>query len=121
MTHSSIRCRLDDAPRHAVHVIRLTAFDLNLYCRMADPELPLDVIHHRPQDLLPFANALVTHHNMTATCDDTWADGPDVQVMHVENTTHTPDHVNNGGHVCPGRRPFQDYGDALAQHPPARP
>src|SRR5437764_92972 len=67
----------------AVPVVRLAALHLHLDRRVVDPELPLESIRHRPEDLLAAPRALLSHQDMAATRDDPGRHGPDVQVVHA--------------------------------------
>src|SRR4051794_17196748 len=94
-----VRVRLPHRSLHAVHIVRLTAFDLHLDGRMRDAEMTCQLFRDTPEHVSPLAHTLLIDHDMTAATPHAGTDGPHVQVMHRQYSVYAADCPLDRGHI----------------------
>src|SRR6476661_3084673 len=82
-----------------VHVVGAAAFHLDLHRCVVDPEFAVQLRNHGPQDLLTRGDRLFVDENVTTAGDHSRADGPDVEVVDVEDAVDGSDSFFDGRHV----------------------
>src|SRR5947209_3085511 len=102
----------------AVHLIALVTLHFDLYRRVVDLEVVIEVVPHRPQDLLAFPHALLGDQYVAATGDHARPDSPDVQIVNVQHAIDVSHGRDHRRHVHAMWRAFEKDGHALPQDPP---
>src|SRR4051794_9851655 len=92
----------------AIHVIGAAAFYLNLDRGVIDLEFLVEFCHDGAEDLLAGGDGLFVDEDMAAGGDDAGADGPDVEVVDVEDAVDGGDGFFNFGHVDVGGGGFEE-------------
>ena len=85
--------------QRAIHFVRLVTFDFDLNGCVADGEALSQYVDDRLQDLLALPNCLFGYEDVAAASNDTWPHGPDVKVVHIQDSRHSRDGSLHCTHV----------------------
>jgi hypothetical protein len=102
---------------HTVPIVRLTPFRFDLNGRVVDVKPMFNIVHDGTQYLLPFADTLLGHDDVTAAGNDTLTDHP--QIVSGSSRVHTENEDMRAGSIvdpppvrsaCVGQTPHAAIG-----------
>ena len=83
----------------AVHVVGVAPFSLNLNGRVRNPEITLQFVGDRAQDVLTAGHALFFDRDVTTTGNNACTNRPNMQIMNRQYTCYVRDSLLNIIHV----------------------
>jgi hypothetical protein len=102
-----------DSRHVTVEVTDAAGFNLDLDGRVDDAKVVFEHGGDCPLDPLSFEGALLAHPDVEAACRHAGGDGPNVQVVDIEDARNLADRLYYLRHLQPVRDRLHEYADGL--------